>query len=39
MLEWFSLNKKPIHILLTKADKLSREASYKILRSVQKEID
>ena len=39
MLEWFSLNKKPIHILLTKADKLSREASHKILRSVQKEID
>ena len=26
MLEWFSLNKKPIHILLTKADKLSRKS-------------
>jgi GTP-binding protein len=39
MLKWFSLNKKPIHILLTKADKLSREASHKTLHAVQKEIN
>ena len=39
MIEWFSLNKKPIHILLTKADKLSREASFKTLHAVEKEIN
>ncbi len=39
MLEWFSLAKKPIHILLTKADKLSRESSYKVLKLVQEEIN
>ena len=39
MLEWFSLAEKPIHILLTKADKLSRESSYKVLKLVQEEIN
>jgi GTP-binding protein len=39
MIAWFSLNKKPIHILLTKADKLSREASLKTLHAVEKEIN
>lgn len=34
MVEWFRPTGKPIHILLTKADKLSREAGRTILRRV-----
>lgn len=35
MLEWFSITKKPVHILLSKSDKLSRSQSMKTLASVQ----
>ena len=35
MLEWFSITKKPVHILLSKSDKLSRSQSMKTLTSVQ----
>jgi GTP-binding protein len=38
MLGWFCPTGKPVHVLLTKADKLSREAAQKILRSVEAEI-
>src|SRR5215471_6824002 len=32
LLEWFRPTAKPVHVLLTKADKLSREAARKVLR-------
>jgi GTP-binding protein len=35
MLEWFSPSGKPIHILLTKADKLSRGSALQVLREVR----
>lgn len=35
MLEWFSITNKPVHILLSKSDKLSRNQSMKTLKSVQ----
>lgn len=35
MLEWFSTTGKPVHILLTKADKLSRQKATDTLRAVQ----
>ena len=35
MLEWFRPTGKPVHVLLTKADKLSRAATQKILRDTQ----
>jgi len=38
MLRWFCLTGKPVHVLLTKADKLSREAAQKVLRRVEGEI-
>jgi len=38
MLGWFGSTGKPVHVLLTKADKLSREAAQKILRRVEGEI-
>jgi len=38
MLEWFRPTGKPVHVLLTKADKLSRAAAEKVLREVQHEI-
>jgi len=38
MLGWFCPAGKPVHVLLTKADKLSREAAQKILRRVEGEI-
>jgi len=38
LLEWFRPTGKPVHVLLTKADKLSREAARKILRGVEKEL-
>ena len=34
MLNWFSVTEKPIHILLTKADKLKRQQATKTLREV-----
>ena len=38
LLEWFRPTGKPVHVLLTKADKLSREAARKILRQVEGEV-
>jgi GTP-binding protein len=35
MLDWFAPTGKPIHILLTKSDKLSRQESTKTLREVK----
>src|ERR1700675_4498780 len=35
MLRWFCPTGKPVHVLLTKADKLSREAGRSILREVE----
>lgn len=35
MLEWFSLTKKPVHILLTKSDKLSRSNATIALKKVK----
>jgi len=37
MLDWFAPRQKPIHILLTKSDKLSREKSLRTLSDVQNE--
>src|SRR5437899_12321018 len=39
MLGWFRPTGKPVHVLLTKADKLSREAAQRILRRVEVEIE
>lgn len=38
MLEWFGTTAKPVHILLTKADKLSRQEATNTLRKVQAEL-
>ncbi len=38
MLEWFAPTGKPVHILLTKADKLSRSEAIKILAKVKKSL-
>ena len=38
MLGWFHPTGKPVHVLLTKADKLSREAAQRILRRVEAEV-
>src|SRR6266436_4920143 len=38
LLEWFRPTGKPVHVLLTKADKLSREAARKILRQVESDV-
>lgn len=38
MLEWFGTTGKPVHILLTKADKLSRQQATATLRAVQAEL-
>ena len=38
LLGWFSPTGKPVHVLLTKADKLSRAAAQKILLRVEGEI-
>jgi GTP-binding protein len=35
MLEWFAVTGKPMHVLLTKSDKLSRQEATKTLREVQ----
>jgi GTP-binding protein len=36
MLDWFAPRQKPIHILLTKSDKLSRDKSYQALFKTEK---
>ncbi|MGB7542881.1 MAG: YihA family ribosome biogenesis GTP-binding protein, partial [Burkholderiales bacterium] len=38
MLAWFRPTGKPVHVLLTKADKLSRAAALSVLREVQREL-
>jgi GTP-binding protein len=38
MLDWFCPTGRPVHVLLTKADKLSREAAQNILRKVERDI-
>jgi len=38
MLGWFRPTGKPMHVLLTKADKLSREAGQTVLRRVEREV-
>lgn len=38
MLDWFSYNAKPVHVLLTKSDKLSRNEANQTLMRVRKEI-
>jgi GTP-binding protein len=38
MLDWFRATGKPVHVLLTKADKLSREAGRAVLRQVADEL-
>ena len=38
MLDWFSPSNKPIHVLLTKSDKLSRNAASQTLQKVKKEL-
>ena len=38
LLAWFRPTGKPVHVLLTKADKLSREAARKILRQVERDL-
>ena len=35
LLEWFRPTGKPVHVLLTKADKLSREAAQRVLRKLE----
>ena len=39
MLEWFAPTGKPVHVLLTKADKLSRSTAMTTLRKVKHELD
>ncbi|HEX4802798.1 MAG TPA: ribosome biogenesis GTP-binding protein YihA/YsxC [Myxococcaceae bacterium] len=38
MLDWFRATGKPVHVLLTKADKLSREAGRIVLQRIAKEL-
>ena len=38
MLAWFAPTGKPVHVLLTKADKLSRSAALQTLARVQREL-
>ncbi len=38
MLDWFCPTGKPVHVLLTKSDKLSRSEAMKTLSSVRKEL-
>jgi GTP-binding protein len=39
MLDWFCPSGKPVHVLLTKSDKLSRSAANQTLQSVRKELN
>ena len=38
MIEWFAPSMRPIHCLLTKADKLTRQEQTKILRDVREQL-
>lgn len=38
MIDWFAPSGRPIHVLLTKSDKLSRQEATNTLRGVQKEL-
>lgn len=38
MLDWFCPSGRPVHILLSKSDKLSRSAAMLVLQSVRKEV-
>ncbi|MEZ0232504.1 MAG: ribosome biogenesis GTP-binding protein YihA/YsxC [Methylophilaceae bacterium] len=39
MLDWFSPSGRPIHVLLTKSDKLSRNSANQTLQAVKKELN
>ncbi|MCB5185614.1 ribosome biogenesis GTP-binding protein YihA/YsxC [Methylobacillus gramineus] len=39
MLDWFGPSGRPIHVLLTKSDKLSRQAANQTLQTVRKELN
>ncbi len=39
MLDWFGHSGRPVHVLLTKSDKLSRQAAKQTLLAVRKELD
>ncbi len=39
MFDWFAPTGKPIHMLLTKCDKLTRQESVNVLRATQKTLD
>ncbi|MBE0615032.1 MAG: YihA family ribosome biogenesis GTP-binding protein [Burkholderiales bacterium] len=39
MLNWFATTGKPVHVLLSKADKLSRQAAQKTLREVRSRLN
>jgi GTP-binding protein len=39
MLDWFGHSGRPVHVLLTKSDKLSRSAANQTLLAVRKELD
>jgi GTP-binding protein len=39
LIDWFAPTRKPIHVLLTKADKLTRQESVQALRATQKVLD
>jgi GTP-binding protein len=39
MLGWFATTGKPVHILLTKSDKLTRQQATKTLQQVKAELD
>lgn len=39
MLDWYSPSGKPIHALLTKSDKISRQAANQTLQQVRKELE
>ena len=38
MLNWFAITGKPVHVLLSKSDKLTRQAGLKTLREVQRRL-
>lgn len=39
MLDWFCISGRPVHVLLTKSDKLSRQAANQTLLAVRKELN
>ncbi len=39
MLDWFAPQKKPIHILLTKSDKISKDMSIRTLNKISNELN